>query len=179
MHSYPERPSQNSSPTAQSVRKSSHASRQLLWKVQQDLKCKSQFRAIHQNVTWACFSDTKRQSLDSFPADRQSSPLHSGDIFDCSSAHVPATPPATPPSDQEKPPLAPPANYHHNAAVHAMAYAQACHAMQSFISRSLPTQVSNTLNIFIRQTFDLKPIPRRRNWRNAGPRMRSDWADRI
>ena len=179
MHSYPERPSQNSSPTAQSVRKSSHASRQLLWKVQQDLKCKSQFRAIHQNVTWACFSDTKRQSLDSFPVDRQSSPLHSGDIFDCSSAHVPATPPATPPSDQEKPPLAPPANYHHNAAVHAMAYAQACHAMQSFISRSLPTQVSNTLNIFIRQTFDLKPIPRRRNWRNAGPRMRSDWADRI
>ena len=32
-------------------------------------------------------------------------------------------------------------NYHINqqaAAVHAMAYAQACHAMQSFMSRSLP-----------------------------------------
>ena len=83
---------------------------------------------------------------------------------------LPATPPATPPSDQEKTTATVqfPTSSSDSAvvssstepdkmdaeqsestvvleqrrvAVQAMAYAQACHAMQTFISRSLPLQV--------------------------------------
>ena len=72
--------------------------------------------------------------------------------LELSHSHVPATPPATPPSQQgsrEKSPvrceggeeMEEEEGRHHinqQAAVHAMAYAQACHAMQTFISRGLP-----------------------------------------
>ena len=53
--------------------------------------------------------------------------------------HVPATPPATPPSEQESRERSPVKGEEsmRPQAVHAMAYAQACHAMQSFISRGI------------------------------------------
>ena len=93
-----------------------------------------------------CFRDTKRPSLDSYHA--PGSP-GSGDIFN-TSHHVPATPPATPPSDQEKttsPNNLPHHLNHPTAAVQAMAYAQACHAMQSFMSRSFPQQNVAEVNL--------------------------------
>ena len=52
--------------------------------------------------------------------------------------HVPATPPATPPSEQESRERSPvKCEESLRPQVHAMAYAQACHAMQSFISRGI------------------------------------------
>ena len=67
-------------------------------------------------------------------------------------SHVPATPPATPPSQQdnrEKSPGRCEEELSQQAAVHAMAYAQACHAMQTFMSRTLPGQVGGYLGYSI------------------------------
>ena len=112
-------------------------------------------------------SSKQRQSFESYGPGTVQSP-GAGQLFEA--AHVPATPPATPPSDQEKTTATVqfPTSSSDSAvvssstepdkmdaeqsestvvleqrrvAVQAMAYAQACHAMQTFISRSLPLQV--------------------------------------